>query len=85
VIVGRDEAEPKPSPDGIQYLLGHWGAQPHEAVMVGDFLFDLQAGRAAGVTTVHVDTSGEFAWREHADTMVRDLHELLERAIGPTA
>jgi HAD superfamily hydrolase (TIGR01509 family) len=82
VIVGREQAAPKPSPDGIVRLLEHWNADPGETVMVGDFLFDLQAGRAAGVVTIHVDVRGEFRWREQADTLVRDLHELLDRTIS---
>lgn len=74
--VGRDEALPKPNPDGIALLLERWGAQPSEAVMVGDYLFDLQAGRAAGVATVHIDRSGA-RWPGEADVVVTDLRDLL--------
>lgn len=76
LILGRDEADPKPSPDGIHHLLDAWSAAPGQSVMVGDFLFDLQAGRAAGVTTVYVDGSGRFPWREHADVAVESLCQL---------
>ena len=77
-IIGRHEASPKPDPHGIEHLLESWGAAPEDAVMVGDYLFDLQAGRAAGVTTVYVDPSGNFPWREHADTRVTSLVELAQ-------
>tara|TARA_Y100001937_G_scaffold65631_2_gene89790 strand:+ start:295 stop:873 length:579 start_codon:yes stop_codon:yes gene_type:complete len=50
-VLGREEAEPKPSPDGIHQLLDRWQLTPDEAVMVGDFRFDLEAGRAAGSRT----------------------------------
>lgn len=50
-VLGREEAEPKPSPDGIHQLLDRWQLAPDEAVMVGDFRFDLEAGRAAGSRT----------------------------------
>jgi HAD superfamily hydrolase (TIGR01509 family) len=76
-IIGREAAAPKPSADGIQRLLVHWGAQAEDAVMVGDYLYDLQAGRAAGTATVHVDASGRFPFGEHADVCVRALDELL--------
>ncbi|RMH01984.1 MAG: HAD family hydrolase, partial [Planctomycetota bacterium] len=46
-------------------------------VMVGDFRFDLEAGRAAGCLTVHVDPAGAFPWPELADLKVRGLAELL--------
>lgn len=78
-IIGRQEASPKPDPDGIERLLESWGAEPEDAVMVGDYLFDLQAGRAAGVTTVYVDPTGGFPWRAHADTHVTSLVELAEK------
>ncbi len=76
-VIGRDEAAPKPSPEGIEALLAAWGGAADETVMVGDFLYDLQAGRAAGVATVHVSTAGDFHWPQHSDLMVRNLSELL--------
>ncbi len=75
-IISRHDAPPKPDPEGIERLLRRWGAEAEDAVMVGDYLFDLQAGREAGVTTVYVDPSGGFPWRDHADTHVTSLVEL---------
>lgn len=77
-ILGRDEAEPKPHPEGIAKLLYAWESAPDEAVMVGDYLFDLQVGRAAGTATIHVDRSGAFRWPELADLAVATLEELTE-------
>lgn len=76
-LVSRDCAPPKPHPAGIQRLLAQWQAKPHEAVMVGDFVYDLQAGRAAGTATVYIDPSAAFPAHEHADCCVRSLAELL--------
>ena len=76
-VLGREACDPKPSPRGIQHLLQEWNANPVSAVMVGDYLFDLESGRQAGTATVYVDPSGTFRWSEHADTSVRDLPELL--------
>ncbi len=78
-ILGREEAAPKPHPEGIGRLLNAWGGSPDEAVMVGDYLFDLQVGRAAGTATIHVDRSGAFRWPELADLAVATLDELAER------
>jgi HAD superfamily hydrolase (TIGR01509 family) len=77
-ILGRDEAEPKPHPEGVEKLLAAWGNLPDEAVMVGDYLFDLQVGRAAGTATIHVDSSCSFRWPELADIAVATLDELAE-------
>jgi HAD superfamily hydrolase (TIGR01509 family) len=75
-ILGRDEAVPKPHPEGIGKLLDAWGSSPDETVMVGDYLFDLQTGRAAGTATIHVDRSGAFRWPDLADVSVETLEEL---------
>lgn len=76
-VLGREGAVPKPDPHGIRTLLSRWQASPSRTVVVGDYLFDLQAGRSAGAATVYVDTSGLFPWREHADLSVRTLDALL--------
>ena len=82
-ILGREEAVPKPHPEGIEKLLAAWGSAPDETVMVGDYLFDLQVGRAAGTATIHVDRSGVFPWPELADLAVATLDELAE-VLAPT-
>jgi len=76
-ILGRDEAVPKPDPDGIQRLAELWGTEPSEVVMVGDYLYDLQAGRSAGAMTIHIDTAGEFRWPELADITIESLEEIM--------
>jgi HAD superfamily hydrolase (TIGR01509 family) len=75
-IMGRDEATPKPDPAAILELIHRWGGTPDDAVMVGDFRFDLVAGRAAGAATVYIDPSGDFPYRDDADVSIRSLEEL---------
>ena len=47
--------------------------------MVGDYVFDLMAGRNAGTATVHLDVTGAFPWPEQADVRVSSLEELLNQ------
>lgn len=75
-ILGRDEATPKPDPDGIHRLAEIWGIDPGTTLIVGDYKYDLQAGRSAGSLTVHVDTTCSFRWPELADVSVETLEEL---------
>jgi phosphoglycolate phosphatase-like HAD superfamily hydrolase len=75
-ILDRDSCMPKPSPDGINRLLRFWGAQAGDSVMVGDFLYDLKAGKSAGVATVHLDTRGNVDWSEYTDIRVESLGEI---------
>lgn len=76
-ILSRHCCAPKPDPEGIHHLLGLWEARPEDAVMVGDYVFDLMAGRNAGTATVHVDVTGAFPWPEQADVKVSALAELV--------
>jgi HAD superfamily hydrolase (TIGR01549 family) len=75
-ILDRDSCMPKPSPDGIIQLLQFWGAETGDTVMVGDYLYDLEAGKAAGVATVHLDTRGDVDWSQYTDIRVENLGEI---------
>ncbi|MCR6626233.1 MAG: HAD family hydrolase [Pseudoxanthomonas sp.] len=58
-IIGRDEAAPKPAPDGLHYFAGRCAVSPARMVMVGDYRFDIECGRAAGTHTVLVNVREE--------------------------
>mgnify|MGYP006147992429 CR=1 FL=1 len=47
-VLGRDEAPPKPHPGGLLKLADAWDVPASAMVMVGDYRFDLDCGRAAG-------------------------------------
>ncbi|MBK5275248.1 MAG: HAD family hydrolase [Desulfuromonadales bacterium] len=84
-VLGRDEALPKPDPDGIHRLAHIWGIAPGTIVMVGDYQYDLQAGRSAGALTIHVDATRSFRWPELADVSVGTLEELFQRISSDAA
>jgi HAD superfamily hydrolase (TIGR01509 family) len=75
-ILSRDCCAPKPSPDGILQLLTQWNAEPARSVMVGDYVFDLEAGKRAGSCTIYLDPSGEFPWKPQADLSIQHLNQL---------
>ena len=76
--LGREDAAPKPLPDGVNLLLSRWAASPDDAVMVGDWLHDVRAGRGAGVATVLVDRTGRASEHlDEADLVVTSLRDLL--------
>lgn len=41
----------KPDPEPIEWALSQLGARPEESLFVGDAVFDIRSGRAAGVDT----------------------------------
>lgn len=75
-VLGRDEARAKPDPEGIHMLLDYWQAEAHQGVMIGDFRFDMEVGRAAGLTTVHVGHHNHAEWPEITDVRVDSLSQL---------
>ena len=80
-IISRDCCTAKPDPAGVHLLLSRWQADASHAIMVGDYVFDLQAGHSAGTTTVHLDVNGDFAWPEVTDVGVRSLTQLLKKLL----
>lgn len=77
-ILGRDDAPPKPDPAGIRHLQEQWQAKADDLVMVGDYLYDLQAGRSAGALTIHVGRPDGLRWPDQTDIMVDTLTDLMQ-------
>ncbi|WP_194792301.1 HAD family hydrolase [Pseudomonas sp. UFMG81] len=74
-ILGRDEAAPKPNPDGLLQIARAWDVRPEQMVMVGDYRFDLDCGRAAGTRTVLVNLP-DNPWPQLADWHAADCRAL---------
>jgi hypothetical protein len=78
-MVTRDlPLSPKPFPDGVHYAADKLGVDVAELLVVGDYAFDIQAGKSAGALTMylHNDPSGPFHG-EGADFVVHSLSEAL--------
>jgi len=74
-VLGREDAPPKPDPGGLLKLATAWKVAPSEMVMVGDYRFDLDCGRAAGTRTVLVNLP-ENPWPALADWHAEDCAAL---------
>lgn len=68
-----DRHPSKPHPSMLRAALADAGAVPDQAVMIGDTVFDIAMGAAAGVRSIGVD------WGYH------DAHELLEAGASHVA
>ena len=58
-IICREDAPAKPDPRAIWKVCETWGLAPRECVMIGDYRFDIEAGRRAGTHTVLFAGSGQ--------------------------
>jgi HAD superfamily hydrolase (TIGR01509 family) len=80
----REDGPHKPSPAGVFALCEKMGAAPADTLVVGDYKFDILAGRAAGcrtalVTSTHTPTPAELPDWGPPDLVVASLRELLPR------
>ncbi len=72
-IQTADDAPSKPHPAMIYQAMAEAGAEPHDTVMIGDTVYDLEMARAAGVAAVGVD----WGYHEKADLQACQPEALL--------
>lgn len=78
IIITRDDPlAPKPSGDGIVWAAEQLRVAPAQVLMVGDFIFDFQSGRAAGALTAMLDPAGSSRLKSVAcDFRIQRLDQL---------
>ena len=77
-ILGREQAIPKPDPDGLLKIAQSWQVPPQRMIMVGDFQMDLKTAQAAGAYAVQVNTANNL-WPELTDLHAKNCHALLKK------
>ena len=78
-VIGREDGPVKPDAFGVLELCRQFDVEPREALLVGDYLFDLLSAKAAGAVAALLashDQAEEFV--EHADFCIKDIGEILE-------
>jgi phosphoglycolate phosphatase len=71
--------ERKPSPLPILRILDTFGARPEETFIVGDSIYDIQAGRASGTNTVAVTYGyGSLGFSDNADFILTDFPQMID-------
>jgi HAD superfamily hydrolase (TIGR01509 family) len=85
LVLAREDAPYKPSPEGLWQICAAWGMRPAEVLMVGDYLYDLQAGRGAGTRTALLTHGRTLSFAHLADVAFatfEDVPEVLRRWLG---
>jgi len=76
VVISRDHNfRPKPFPDGLLSICKMLNHDVARAVYIGDYLFDLEAARAANVMSILYAPVAQ-SFEEHADLVIRHFDEL---------
>ncbi len=83
--VSRDHGPYKPHPESIRMVLRQLSVHPGEALMVGDYLFDIQAAQAADVDSVLLTEPGLPlpAFARQAGFVVSELNQIVELIDAP--
>jgi len=74
-IITREDHKPKPSPDGVRHVMKRFAAGPAETIVVGDYRYDVEAGRHAGVRTIALLAEPK-PWAAHATWVAGTLAEV---------
>ncbi len=77
-VLGREDAPYKPDPQGIWSICETWALPPSEVLMVGDYLYDIEAGRSAGTRTALVTHGRQLPFADLADISFASFQELPE-------
>jgi len=75
-IVAREDAPYKPDPGGIIQICSRWGVVPSDVAMIGDFLYDIEAGRRAGARTALITHGRDLPFAHLADVTFPNFEEL---------
>lgn len=79
VLAGDDVKEGKPSPEAVNRTLEKYGIGPHEAIVVGDTVFDVRMGLNAGARACGVTFgNGTVESMAEADWIIDDFAQLLD-------
>jgi len=79
VVVGREQGPVKPDAFGVKKICEHFGIEPKDSMVVGDYLFDIMCAKAAGAVAVLLTNhkkAKEFA--EYADFVIDKLEQVIE-------
>jgi len=66
-LITRENSKPKPDPSALNEIANQFSLQSQEVLMVGDYKYDLQAGRNARMPTCLVHCEGEPDYLHLAD------------------
>ncbi len=78
-ILGREDRPVKPDAYGVLELCTRFKIEPSEAMMVGDYLFDIQCGNGAGAVSVLLANHRDASEFEHlADHTICRINEIID-------
>jgi HAD superfamily hydrolase (TIGR01549 family) len=85
ITLSREDGHFKPKPEPVWHICRQWNLSAAQVLVVGDYKYDVECGKAAGSKTVLLVQGDEIPeWGRGADFFIRHLLELRE-ILGLTA
>jgi len=78
LVVAREDGPHKPSPHGLLHICSAWKLPPAEVLMIGDYLYDIQAGVQAGTRTALVTHGRSLPFEDQADLSFANFEAIPE-------
>ena len=75
-VITREDFPPKPDPTALLYLAKHFNVEPQECIYIGDFRFDIEAAKNAGMQSAHFDFKKKKLFSDFADYSFESFEEL---------
>ena len=87
LILTRDDDLPvKPRPDGVLYAASAFGISPSSLLMVGDYIYDIEAGNRAGAVTVFIESRRDRAFTppesDFTISKLAQVRDICENGLG---
>ena len=76
ILISREDSPYKPKPDAVLKALKALNAQPDETLVIGDFKYDIIAGKKAGCFTCFITNNRQEYDCDNADFVIDTLDEL---------
>jgi HAD superfamily hydrolase (TIGR01509 family) len=75
-ILTRDCCTPKPAPDGLLQIAASWSLPPQEIIYIGDFKFDIETAKNAGMKSGLISLEKNKEFQADADIVFTQFEEL---------
>jgi len=82
IVLTREFPFIKPHPGPVLHMLREWKLRPAEALVIGDYIHDIESGKAAGAYSCFFENPGARSYSDHADYSVKSFREL-EKIVLP--
>jgi HAD superfamily hydrolase (TIGR01509 family) len=78
LVVAREDGPHKPNPHGLVHICAAWDLPPVAVLMIGDYVYDIQAGIQAGTRTALVTHGRNLPFADQADLAFANFEAIPE-------